>query len=109
MGIAGDSLRALLMSCQNLEKVFLTALRGLTDRDLEPLLLCQRLQQLDVMGARSLTHEIFLRFLLCCPHLKMMDLSFCDGISDVKVQEWRQLYPHVSIKKSFQANVNSFT
>ncbi|XP_033231673.1 F-box/LRR-repeat protein 4 isoform X2 [Belonocnema kinseyi] len=109
MGIAGDSLRALLISCRNLEKVFLTALRGLTDRDLEPLLLCQRLQQLDVMGARSLTHDIFLRFLLCCPHLKMMDLSFCDGISDVKVQEWRQLYPHVSIKKSFQASVNSFT
>ncbi|XP_076278966.1 F box and leucine-rich-repeat gene 4 isoform X2 [Lasioglossum baleicum] len=102
MGAPGDSLRALLSSCQYLEKVFLAALRGLTDRDLEPLLLCQRLQQLDLLGARSLTPDRCYEFLLFCPKLEMIDLSFCDGINDFIVQEWRQLFPHVSIKRSFQ-------
>ncbi|KAG7208510.1 hypothetical protein KM043_014733 [Ampulex compressa] len=100
IGAPGDSLRVLLSSCVYLEKVFLAALRGLTDRDLEPLLSCQRLRQLDLLGARSLTPDICYGFLLCCPKLEMLDLSFCDGISDIKIQEWRQLYPHVSIKQS---------
>lgn len=102
MGVPGDSLRALLSSCRYLEKVFLAAFRGLTDRDLEPLLLCSRLQQLDLLGARSLTPDICYGFLLFCPKLEMIDLSFCEGISDFIVQEWRQQYPHVSIKRSFQ-------
>lgn len=107
MGAPGDSLRTFLTCCTSLEKVFLAAFRGLTDRDIEPLLLCHQLQQLDLLGARSLTPDICLRFLLCCPQLRMMDLSFCDAISDNKVQEWRQLYPHVSIKRSFQvSNLN---
>lgn len=109
MGAPGDSLRALATSCQNLEKVFLAALRGLTDRDLEPFLACPKLRQLDFLGARSLTPEICLRFLLCCTELEMMDLSFCEGISDFKIHEWRQLYPHVSIKRSFQASGLDFT
>ncbi|KOC67635.1 F-box/LRR-repeat protein 4 [Habropoda laboriosa] len=102
MGAPGDSLRTLLSSCRYLEKVFLAALRGLTDRDLEPLLLCQRLQQLDLLGARSLTPDICYGFLLFCPKLEMIDLSFCEGINDFIVQLWRQQYPHVSIKRSFQ-------
>ncbi|XP_033326339.2 F box and leucine-rich-repeat gene 4 [Megalopta genalis] len=102
MGAPGDSLRALLSSCPHLEKVFLAALRGLTDRDLEPLLLCQRLQQLDLLGARSLTPDRCYEFLLFCQKLEMIDLSFCDGINDFIVQEWRQLFPRVSIKRSFQ-------
>ncbi|XP_046627361.1 F-box/LRR-repeat protein 4 isoform X1 [Neodiprion virginianus] len=109
MGAPGESLRALAASCQNLEKVFLAALRGLTDRDLEPFLACSKLRQLDFLGARSLTPEICLRFLLYCTQLEMMDLSFCEGISDMKIHEWRQLYPHVSIKRSFQASGSVFT
>ncbi|XP_043249536.1 F-box/LRR-repeat protein 4 [Colletes gigas] len=101
LGAPGNSLRALLSSCRYLEKVFLAALRGLTDHDLEPLLYCPRLQQLDLMGARSLTPAIYYRCLLFCPKLEMIDLSFCEGISDF-IQGWRQQYPHVSIKRSCQ-------
>ncbi|XP_015183104.1 PREDICTED: F-box/LRR-repeat protein 4 [Polistes dominula] len=100
MGAPGDSLRELLSSCRYLEKVFLTALRGLTDRDLEPLLLCQRLQQLDLLGARSLTPEMCYGFLLWCPKLEMIDLSFCEGISDSQIQEWQRKYPHISFKRN---------
>ncbi|XP_043498038.1 F-box/LRR-repeat protein 4 isoform X4 [Polistes fuscatus] len=105
MGAPGDSLRGLLSSCRYLEKVFLAALRGLTDRDLEPLLLCQRLQQLDLLGARSLTPDMCYGFLLWCPKLEMIDLSFCEGIGDSKIQEWRRKYPHISFKRSFQVHV----
>ncbi|XP_014213148.1 F-box/LRR-repeat protein 4 [Copidosoma floridanum] len=101
IGAPGDSLRVLFNSCRNLEKVFLSAFRGLTDRDLEPLLLCRNLKQLDLLGANSLSPEICASLLSCLP-LRMLDLSFCDGISDVKIQEWRQNYPHVSIKRSSQ-------
>ncbi|XP_053971884.1 F-box/LRR-repeat protein 4 [Hylaeus volcanicus] len=101
LGAPGNSLRALLSSCRYLEKVFLAALRGLTDYDLEPLLYCPRLQQLDLMGARSLTPAIYYGCLLFCPKLEMIDLSFCEGISDF-IQGWRQQYPHVSIKRSCQ-------
>ncbi|XP_034937072.1 F-box/LRR-repeat protein 4 [Chelonus insularis] len=98
----GDALRIFFATCRHLEKVFLTALRNLSDRDIEPLLLCHQLQQLDLLGARYLTPEICIRFLLCCPKLKLIDLSFCDSISDTKIEEWRELYPHVSIKRSFR-------
>lgn len=79
-------------------------MRGLTDRDLEPLLSCSNLQQLDLLGARSLTPE-FCISLLCYLRLHMIDLSFCEGISDAKILEWRKLYPQVSIKRSSQASV----
>ncbi|XP_012256957.2 F-box/LRR-repeat protein 4 [Athalia rosae] len=104
IGAPGDSLRALASSCHDLEKVFLAALRGLVDRDLEPFLACPKLRQLDLLGARSLTPDICLRFLLCCTELEMIDLSFCEGINDLKIHEWQQLYPQVSIKRSFQAS-----
>ncbi|XP_011500212.1 PREDICTED: F-box/LRR-repeat protein 4 [Ceratosolen solmsi marchali] len=103
IGAVGDSLRVLLSSCRNLKKLFLTSFRGLTDRDLEPLLLCQNLQQLDLLGARSLTPDICIK-LLSCLRLHMIDLSFCEGISDANIIEWRKRYPCVSIKRSSQAN-----
>jgi F-box/leucine-rich repeat protein 4 len=103
IGALGDSLRVLLNSCRKLEKLFLTSFRGLTDRDLEPLLFCQNLQQLDLLGAHSLTSEICVK-LLSCLSLHMIDLSFCEGISNAQILEWRKLYPNVSIKRSSQAN-----
>jgi len=101
IGPLGDSLRVLFSSCKKLEKVFLSAIRGLTDRDLAPLLLCCNLKQLDLLGSNSLSTEMCSSLLSCLP-LRMLDLSFCDGISDVKIREWRQIYPHVSIKRSSQ-------
>ncbi|KAK0175441.1 hypothetical protein PV327_009192 [Microctonus hyperodae] len=103
VGVACESLRIFLSKCCKLEKVFLGSLRGITDRDIEPLLRCEKLQQLDLLGAHSLTPNICCRFLVCCPELRMIDLSFCGLISTLRVQEWRQCFPYVSIKKSTQA------
>ena len=101
---SGDSLRILFNSCRNLEKVYLTAFRGfLSDRDLRPLLLCPNLQQLDILGARLVSPELCIK-LLSCLQLRMIDLSFCDGISDAQIFEWRQRYPHIAIKRISQVN-----
>ncbi|XP_076240388.1 F box and leucine-rich-repeat gene 4 isoform X2 [Calliopsis andreniformis] len=102
MNAPGDSLRAFLFSCRCLEKVSLVALRGLTDSDVEPLVLSSQLQQLDLSGICSLTADICSVFLLFCTKLEMIDLSFCERISNDDIQEMRKKYPHVSIKKSFQ-------
>lgn len=98
IGPLGDSLRMLFSSCKNLEKVFLTSFRGLTDRDLEPLLLCKNLKQLDLLGAHSLSRQFCMR-LLYCLQLNMIDLSFCDEISDDAIHEMRVLFPQISIKR----------
>lgn len=57
----GDSLRELLLNCPRLKKLFLAAVRGLTDRDLEFIAnLCPNLEQLDLMGVLSISKERYL-------------------------------------------------
>lgn len=101
IGVLGDSLKVFLTSCKNLEKVFLSAFQRLTDKDLKPLLYCKNLQQLDLVGARNLSPEFCSKLLSECKQLRMIDLSFCEAISDVVILEWRKVYTHVSIKRDF--------
>ncbi|KYN17326.1 F-box/LRR-repeat protein 4, partial [Trachymyrmex cornetzi] len=77
----GNSFRRLFSSCQHLEKVFLTSVRGLTERTL------------------SLTAEICHAIFMNCPKLEMIDLSFCDNIADCSIQQWQQIYTHIAIKR----------
>ncbi|XP_024873907.1 F-box/LRR-repeat protein 4-like [Temnothorax curvispinosus] len=95
----GDSFRRLLSSCEHLEKVFLVYFRQLTEHDLRALTLCKNLKQLDLLGLRSLTTEVCYAFFINCPKLEMIDLSFCNNITDHSIQQWQQMYPHVAIKK----------
>ncbi|XP_025995379.2 F-box/LRR-repeat protein 4 isoform X1 [Solenopsis invicta] len=95
----GDSFRKLLSSCQRLEKVYLASFKGLTERDLRALTLCKNLRQLDLLGSLSLTSDICCAFFTNCPKLEMIDLSFCDNISDYMIQRWQQKYIHVAIKR----------
>ncbi|XP_012527515.2 F-box/LRR-repeat protein 4 [Monomorium pharaonis] len=95
----GDSFRRLLSSCQHLEKVCLVSFKGLTERDLRALTLCKNLKQLDLLGTLSLTSDICCAFFTNCPKLEMIDLSFCDNISDYMIQWWQQKYTHVAIKR----------
>ncbi|XP_077274473.1 F box and leucine-rich-repeat gene 4 isoform X2 [Temnothorax americanus] len=95
----GDSFRRLLSSCEHLEKVFLVSFRQLTERDLRELTLCKNLKQLDLLGSLYLTTEICYAFFINCPKLEMIDLSFCDNITDRSIQQWQQMYPRVAIKR----------
>lgn len=54
----GESLLKLLKGCPNLKKLFLAAIRGLTDRDLENIAnLCPNLEQLDLLGVMGISTE----------------------------------------------------
>lgn len=54
----GDSLKELIKGCPNLKKLFLAAIRGLTDRDLENIAnYCPNLEQLDLLGVMGISTE----------------------------------------------------
>lgn len=54
----GDSLYQLLTNCPKLKKLFLSAVRGITERDLIHIAtLGKNLEQLDLMGILNITHE----------------------------------------------------
>uniref|UniRef100_A0A6M2DDT9 Putative f-box/lrr-repeat protein 4-like isoform x2 n=1 Tax=Xenopsylla cheopis TaxID=163159 RepID=A0A6M2DDT9_XENCH len=104
IGAPGDSFHCLAKGCPKLKKLFLVALRGITDWDLQFFpTLCPDLQQIDLMGIRGINAEICLLFLNHCCDLQLLDVSFCDQIKDTQVAAWRQLYKSVSIKRSFQS------
>ncbi|XP_052747660.1 F-box/LRR-repeat protein 4 isoform X2 [Galleria mellonella] len=86
-----------------LRKLFLGALRGICDRDLRALLpRLARLQQLDLLGVRAVTPDICDAILDECHDLRLLDVSFCDQIPDAQVAEWREQFPRVRIKRSYQ-------
>lgn len=103
VSIPGDCMTALAMGCPRLRKLFMAALRGIVDRDLEPFLkYCPHLQQVDLLGVRSITADVCYKFLRVCKELRLLDLSFCEQIMECDVLEWRRRFPRVSIKRSFQ-------
>lgn len=54
----GESLKELLKGCKKLNKIFLAAIRGLTDRDLENIAnYCPNLEQLDLLGVMGISTE----------------------------------------------------
>lgn len=103
-----DCLAALAEGCPRLRKLFLTALRGICDKDLEPFLVhCPELEQIDLLGVRGITPDICSRLLTELPKLKLLDLSFCDQISDFHISSWKSRFPEVFIKRSFQTETTS--
>lgn len=61
-GAASDCLHSLAKGCPRLRKLFLAALRNVSDRDLELFIqLCPEMEQIDLMGVRCITPEICLR------------------------------------------------
>ncbi|KDR23668.1 F-box/LRR-repeat protein 4-like isoform X2 [Zootermopsis nevadensis] len=108
IGAPGDSLYSLATGCRSLRKLFLSALRGITDRDLEPFIEhCPALEQVDLLGGRSITSDICVKFLTRCTKLQLLDVSFCDQVQDSEVAYWRMVFPHVSVKRSFQHYIKS--
>nr|BDI00198.1 Fbxl4 protein [Gryllus bimaculatus] len=102
-GPPGDSLHALARGCPRLKKLFFAALRGVTDRDLEPFIeLCPLLEQVDLLGVRSISPDLCEKILKNCQNLKLLDISFCDQILKSQVVVWKHQYPSVCIKRSFQ-------
>ncbi|XP_017055759.1 F-box/LRR-repeat protein 4 isoform X2 [Drosophila ficusphila] len=99
----GDGLFQLLSNCPKLKKLFLSAVRGTTERDLMHIAaLGKNLEQLDLMGILNITHERVYDILVHCPKLQLLDLSFCDNIMDRDfdlLSDWSRQF-NVDIKSS---------
>ncbi|GAB0095762.1 F-box/LRR-repeat protein 4 [Sergentomyia squamirostris] len=97
----GESLKILLRGCPRLKKVFLAAIRGINDRDLENITeFCPNLEQLDLMGVLGITYDMCYKILSKCNKLQLLDLSFCDQIDEIQTALWRDVFG-VSIKRNF--------
>lgn len=92
----------LARSCKGLRKLFLTALRTISDNCLAALVEhCKGMEQLDFLGSGLITPAAVTAVLQGCPSLVLMDVSFCRQITGTDVRVWRENFPRVSIKKSF--------
>ncbi|XP_077293273.1 F box and leucine-rich-repeat gene 4 isoform X2 [Arctopsyche grandis] len=104
--VSGDWVVELAKSCPNLKKIFMGALRTISDRDLRPISkLCPNLEQLDIFGS-AITADVCELLLMNCKKLRLIDINFCEQIPEFQVVVWRQLYPSVTIKKCFVAEQN---
>lgn len=61
-GEVSENLKALMQNCTKLRKLFLAAIRGINDRDLENIAkYCHNLEQLDLMGTLGISSDLCLR------------------------------------------------
>lgn len=105
----GEGLKALLQGCRKMRKLFLAAIRGLSDRDLHVIAeCCPDLEQLDLMGVLGLSQEGYFHILKHCKRLQLLDLSFCEPNDEIQIALWRDAFG-VDIKGNFNAsNQNLF-
>ncbi|CAH3021908.1 unnamed protein product [Porites evermanni] len=92
----------LTSKCKKLRKLFLTALRSVNDDIINALANnCPDIEQVDVLGTGLIHAESIMRLLRQCKHLKLLDVSFCSQLTVEIVEGLQEMYPAVSIKKSF--------
>nr|XP_971231.2 PREDICTED: F-box/LRR-repeat protein 4 [Tribolium castaneum] len=105
----GDCLEKIAANCRHLKRLIISQWRGVNDQMLLPVVTCCKdLRQLDLLGIKSITGDICERALVSLSHLKLLDISFCDSISDDQVLLWRTNYPNVTIQRSCQFLVTDY-
>lgn len=50
------------------------------------ILSCKELSQLDLMGIKNITSELCEKALFLLPKLRLLDISFCDGVIQDEVR-----------------------
>ncbi|XP_027048979.1 F-box/LRR-repeat protein 4-like [Pocillopora damicornis] len=99
---AAECISCLTSKCRKLKKLFLTALRSVSDDVINALANnCPDLEQVDVLGTGLIRPHSITRLLKECKKLRFLDVSFCSQLSKEFVENLRSMYPDVSIKKSF--------
>ncbi|KAK7083009.1 F-box and leucine-rich repeat protein 4 [Halocaridina rubra] len=105
-GVITEGLSELVRGCKNLQRLYLTALRTLTDHDLNQLTSqSSQLTQLDIMGTRNVTPDAIYRLLQSCKHLELLDVGFCEQINSTFIKQWTNQFPHVEIKGGLRHQV----
>ncbi|XP_062518126.1 F-box/LRR-repeat protein 4-like isoform X2 [Corticium candelabrum] len=92
----------LFKNCKNLKKVFLTAIRSVSDSDMEALLkFCPNMEQVDILGTKKVSPGLIRRVASHCNSLKFFDVSFCGQLDQHVVADLRKQFPHIDFKRSF--------
>jgi len=98
---SSGALIALIESCSDLVRLYLTAQRQTGDRELAALARLPRLEQLDILGNRNVSLAAVSDLLASVPTLRLLDVSFCEQLGETNIAQLRQQYPGVNIKWSF--------
>lgn len=107
--VPGDSLTEIANGCKRLRRLILSEWRGISDQQLMPIILsCKELSQLDLMGIKNISAELCEKALFLLPKLRLLDISFCDGVRQDEVAIWRQQYPHITIQRSCEFTVPEY-
>lgn len=78
----GDCLTHIAQGCPNLTRLIVSGWRGLGDHQLLPIVRnCQKMRQLDLLGTKNITGDICDRALRTFQDLKLLDVSFSDGVN----------------------------
>ncbi|KAG5312116.1 FBXL4 protein, partial [Acromyrmex insinuator] len=94
--ISGDSFFRVFSSCQHLERVFLSNIKGLTERDLRALTLCKNLKVLH-LTCISMLPEICSAIFMNCHKLETVHFNRCN-IADYLIVQWQQKYTRITIR-----------
>lgn len=96
-------LRDLFHKCSELKRVILATIRSVSDFDLITIANhLKHVEQLDLLGVREITKEGILKILTDCKNLKLLDVSFCSQIDFEIVGHWQDMFPNITIQKSYQ-------
>ncbi|XP_066245198.1 F-box/LRR-repeat protein 4 [Euwallacea similis] len=105
----GDCLKEIAGGCKKLRRLILSEWRGVTDQQLMSIVLsCKELSQLDLIGIKNISSELCEKALFLLPKLRLLDISFCDGVRQHEVEIWRQQYPHITIQRSCEFTVPDY-
>ncbi|CAG9773135.1 unnamed protein product [Ceutorhynchus assimilis] len=105
----GDCLLSIANGCKRLKRLILSEWRGLSEQLLMPVILsCKELTQIDLIGIKTITADVCENALFRLPKLRLLDISFCDGVRQSEVEIWRQQYPHITIQRSCEFIVTDY-
>lgn len=100
--LASRCISQIAANCPKLVKLFLTAHRHTTDRDIKDMKELQLLEQLDIMGTRHVTFEAVKELLTQLPNLKLLDVTYCDQIeTSDNISQLKNMFPECHFVHSF--------
>ena len=95
---------ALVSSCKQLEKLFLSAQRQLSDRDINAVRenLFATLSKLNIMGTRNISTSSVISLAREATNLKLLDIGYCEQLEDGQfLAQLKALVPDCHIVSSF--------
>ncbi|GBM25693.1 F-box/LRR-repeat protein 4 [Araneus ventricosus] len=100
-------IKHLIARCPKLKKLFLTAIRTVSNNELNAVAMhCPDMEQLDILGTSEYNLAGLKTLLQNCKKMKLLDVSYAAAEVKLNVSNLRTMFPAVSIKCSLPRNVD---